>query len=74
MVKRLFVWIVRAYQYISSIFKTHKTCCFEPTCSQYTLEALEKHGLWKGGWLSVKRISRCHPWQKKPGYDPVPKD
>lgn len=46
-------------------------CRFEPTCSQYFLEAVERHGSARGSWLGVKRICRCHPWGGH-GYDPVP--
>lgn len=46
-------------------------CRFEPTCSQYFLEAVEMHGAFKGSWLGVKRLLRCHPWGGH-GYDPVP--
>ncbi|MEX0322160.1 MAG: membrane protein insertion efficiency factor YidD [Puniceicoccaceae bacterium] len=46
-------------------------CRFEPTCSEYSLQAIRQHGPLKGAWLSVKRISRCHPWGGH-GYDPVP--
>ena len=46
-------------------------CRHLPTCSDYAEEALRKHGLLKGGWLSIKRIGRCHPWGTS-GYDPVP--
>lgn len=46
-------------------------CRFEPTCSEYTLEALRTYGAFKGGWLAAKRIGRCHPWGGT-GYDPVP--
>lgn len=47
------------------------SCRFQPTCSQYAKEALTKHGLFKGGILSLKRILKCHPWGKS-GFDPVP--
>jgi putative membrane protein insertion efficiency factor len=46
-------------------------CRFQPTCSQYFLDAVERHGPWKGSWLGVRRILRCHPWGGC-GYDPVP--
>lgn len=50
---------------------TPASCRFTPTCSQYTIEAVKKHGPFKGGWLAIKRITRCHPWGGS-GYDPVP--
>ncbi|MBP2231414.1 putative membrane protein insertion efficiency factor [Azospirillum agricola] len=46
-------------------------CRFQPTCSRYSIEALEKHGAIRGGWLTLRRIARCHPWGGS-GYDPVP--
>ena len=65
-----FVLLVKFYQVaISPFFPA--SCRYSPTCSNYTLEALEKHGPFKGGWLAVKRIFSCHPWGGK-GYDPVP--
>lgn len=46
-------------------------CRFNPTCSQYAVEALQRHGALRGGWMALRRISRCHPWGGC-GYDPVP--
>lgn len=65
-----FVLLVKFYQYAISPY-TPASCRYSPTCSHYTLEALQKHGLFKGGWLAIKRIFSCHPWGGK-GYDPVP--
>lgn len=65
-----FVFLVRAYQVLISSW-TPSSCRYSPTCSNYTLQALKKHGLFRGGWLSVKRIASCHPWGGE-GYDPVP--
>jgi putative membrane protein insertion efficiency factor len=62
-----FVWI---YQRLISPL-TPASCRFAPTCSQYATEALNKYGPFKGGWLALKRIGRCHPWGGS-GYDPVP--
>ena len=47
------------------------SCRFTPTCSQYALEALRKHGALRGSWLTIRRLLRCHPWGGS-GYDPVP--
>ncbi len=68
--KYIFIGIIRLYQYIISPLLPN-SCRYYPTCSQYSIQALQKHGLMKGLWLSVKRISRCHPWHEG-GYDPVP--
>lgn len=61
---------VRAYRLLFSPWVGHG-CRFQPTCSAYALEALKKHGGIKGGWLTLRRILRCHPWGGE-GYDPVP--
>ena len=61
---------VRAYQWvISPILPV--SCRYLPTCSQYAVEAVETHGVLKGGWLALKRLCRCHPWGGS-GFDPVP--
>ncbi len=65
-----FIFLIKIYQYIISPLLGPK-CRFTPTCSNYSIQALKKYGLLKGFWLSVKRISRCHPWGGS-GYDPVP--
>jgi hypothetical protein len=68
--KRLALGLIRLYQLtISQV--TLPTCRFAPTCSQYTYEAIQKHGLLKGVWLGIKRLARCHPFHES-GYDPVP--
>jgi len=65
-----FLLLIKGYQnFISPLFPP--TCRFTPTCSQYTVEALKKYGLFKGGWLALKRISKCHPWGGS-GSDPIP--
>ncbi|MFL5742844.1 MAG: membrane protein insertion efficiency factor YidD [Flavisolibacter sp.] len=65
-----FMLLIKLYQWILSPLLGPK-CRFTPTCSQYSLEAFKKYGLVKGLWLSLRRISRCHPWGGH-GYDPVP--
>lgn len=65
-----FLLIIKIYQlFISPL--TPSTCRYHPTCSQYAKVALERFGLFKGGWLATKRIFSCHPWGGS-GYDPVP--
>ena len=61
---------VRAYRLTFSPWVGHN-CRYQPTCSAYALEALERHGGLHGGWLALRRIGRCHPWGGS-GYDPVP--
>ena len=66
----LIIAIIRSYQLIISPLIGPK-CRYTPTCSQYGVQALQKHGLVKGIWLTIKRVGRCHPWGGH-GYDPVP--
>ena len=61
---------VRAYRLLLSPYVGHN-CRFPPTCSAYALEALQKHGAFRGGWLTLRRIGRCHPWGGF-GVDDVP--
>lgn len=69
--KRLLLSLIRFYRRHVSPAKPGK-CRFVPTCSAYALEAIEKYGAWKGGWLSFKRLMRCNPFNKSDPYDPVP--
>ena len=71
--KSLVLGMIRFYR--TNISPMRPPCCrFIPTCSQYALEAVEKYGALRGGWLAVRRILRCHPFhrQKSIVYDPVP--
>ena len=61
---------IRAYQLVLSPL-IGPSCRFYPSCSQYGLEAIDTHGALRGTWLTIKRISRCHPWHEG-GFDPVP--
>ncbi len=68
--KKILLFLIRFYRKYISPHK--KPCCrFTPTCSQYAIEAIEKYGALKGGYLALRRILRCHPFSGKSGYDPV---
>ncbi len=68
--KHMAMWLIRLYQ--NTISKVLPPACrFVPSCSEYTHDAIEKYGFLKGGWMGIKRISRCHPLNPG-GYDPVP--
>ncbi len=67
---KMMLLLIRFYQYAISPLIPPR-CRFTPTCSQYAVEAVQKHGALKGGWLALKRIARCHPFGGS-GHDPVP--
>ena len=69
--RSLLIGIIKLYQYLlSPLFG--QNCRFHPTCSQYAVEAINEHGVFKGGYLSMRRILKCHPFNEG-GLDPVPK-
>ena len=68
--RHLLIALIRGYQVAISPW-LGRNCRFYPSCSQYTLEAIERHGAVKGLWLGVRRVSRCHPFHPG-GHDPVP--
>lgn len=71
--KSVLMYLIRFYR--RNISPVRPPCCrFIPTCSAYALEAIEVHGAWRGGWLALRRVLRCHPFhrQKSIEYDPVP--
>ena len=69
--KKILLGLIRFYQrHISS--RTPACCRFRPTCSAYAIEAINKYGAFKGGWLAFKRLLRCNPFYKGDPYDPVP--
>lgn len=67
---RVLLLVIRGYQRFVSPLKP-PTCRFVPTCSAYAAEALAVHGAWRGSWLALRRLCRCHPWGGH-GHDPVP--
>ncbi len=67
---RLMVWLIKGYQRFVSPY-TPPTCRFYPTCSAYAVEAIQRHGTWRGIVLATRRLLRCHPFHPG-GYDPVP--
>jgi putative membrane protein insertion efficiency factor len=70
MMRKIFAGLIQIYRiFISPLFPP--SCRFHPSCSVYAQEAIEAHGIFKGGWMGLKRISKCHPFHKG-GYDPVP--
>lgn len=72
MIRSILILFIRFYQGAISPLLGANKCRFQPTCSNYALEALDEWGIWKGSWMALKRIGKCHPWGPW-GYDPVPK-
>jgi putative membrane protein insertion efficiency factor len=70
MLKKIFILPIRLYQYVISPL-IPGACRFTPSCSEYSAEAIKKHGVVRGIILGIKRIGKCHPWGGS-GYDPVP--
>lgn len=70
MTKALLLGSLRVYRYAVSPL-LGRNCRFYPSCSEYAVEAVERHGAMRGGWLALKRVGRCHPFHPG-GYDPVP--
>jgi hypothetical protein len=68
--RRAVIALLRGYKLAISPF-LGMSCRFHPSCSEYAMEAVERHGVARGLWLSTKRVVRCHPWHPG-GYDPVP--
>ena len=68
--KAVVILLIKSYQKVVSPW-TPASCRYNPTCSSYSIDAFQKHGLWKGFVLTIKRIGSCHPWGGS-GYDPVP--
>jgi uncharacterized protein len=69
-VRRLALGLIRLYQ-LTLGQTMPPSCRFQPSCSEYAYEAVARYGVWRGGWMAIRRLGRCHPFNPG-GYDPVP--
>jgi putative membrane protein insertion efficiency factor len=70
--RQILIALIKLYRYAISPYMA-PSCRYTPTCSSYAIEAVERHGIFRGSWLAMRRVSRCHPWHEA-GYDPVPEN
>lgn len=70
--RQILIALIKLYRYAISPYLA-PSCRYTPTCSSYAIEAIERHGIFRGSWLAMRRVSRCHPWHEA-GYDPVPEN
>jgi hypothetical protein len=68
--RQILIALIKLYRYAISPYLA-PSCRYTPTCSSYAIEAVQRFGVFRGGWMAIRRISRCHPWHEA-GYDPVP--
>ncbi len=68
--RQILIALIKLYRYAISPYLA-PSCRYTPTCSSYAIEAVQRFGIFRGSWLAIRRISRCHPWHEA-GYDPVP--
>jgi putative membrane protein insertion efficiency factor len=68
--RQILIALIKLYRYAISPYLA-PSCRYTPTCSSYAIEAVQRFGVFRGSWMAVRRISRCHPWHEG-GYDPVP--
>ena len=68
--RQVLIALIKLYRYAISPYLA-PSCRYTPSCSSYAIEAVERFGIFRGSWMAVRRISRCHPWHEG-GYDPVP--
>ncbi len=71
--KFIFIGLIKLYRLLISPMLGANKCRYQPTCSQYTMDAINEWGVFRGVYMGAKRLARCHPWSTHPHYDPIPK-